>query len=438
MRGHHHILIFTLFSACLAVCLSACGDDSPQPAATPTPPPNLSPDLLTGWRFVHDPAARREMMLQSFVEPTNGYSQLRARNYALPDQGWDALPEWAPPIRPITTQDIGALASAPWRATEGDFEPSYQEVAWTHEALIEAGKRAFERYPLQVDMATSSALDDERALARSGHWIDDRSVVGGLVRAKLDNGQEGTAKTCSTCHAKPLEQGGPLIHGRSNADFDLGRLMAEHYGQAWRHALNWGPGQADVTNDNKDNAAAMIDLRPIRHQRRLHWAATLHNSLGALAVRVDTLIITSHSQRQRPPRQLSFAIAYYLWSLGAPPETQRALTEQERRGQQLFMANCAACHHEDGSVGEPIPLEVIGTDPAVGLSSERGTGAYRVPSLWLVGDRTQYFHHGGARSLEQLLDPARLKDSPGHEFGLTLEAAQRQDLIAFLRQLGRP
>lgn len=421
----------SLLTLCLLV-LSACGQ-----ATAPEAEPQLTGDLALGYRFVHERSFRREALLASLVNPQNGYSQLRLERYALKGSGWDELPTFNPLVRPVTLDDIGRFSEDQGLRTAGEFEPAFVDIEWTHEGLIAAGKRAFERYPLQVDEPSGSALDDERALARSGHWIDKRGHVGGLVRMRLEDGREAFSKTCTTCHASPDDQG-ELIHGRSQADFNLGQLLYDYYGQPWVQGLAWGPGQVDVTSDAQINAAAMIDLRPIRYQRRLHWAATLFNSLEALAVRVDTLIITSHGQRKRPPREVSFAIAYYLWSLGEPPKTTRALTEQEQRGRDHFNTHCAACHHEDGTTGPPVPLEVIGTDPAVGQSSERGTGHYRVPSLWLVGDRTQLMHHGQARTLERLLDPERLETIPGHPFGLTLSEDERADLIAFVKQIGRP
>lgn len=431
MSSASHIKLTSILTLCI-LSLSACGQ-----ATQSEPEPELTEALTLGYRFVHERSFRREALLASLVNPQNGYSQLRLERYALQGQGWDELKTWNPPVRPVTLDDVGRFSSDQWSRSEGDFAPAFTPLEWTHEALITAGKRAFEQYPLQLDEPSGSALDDERALARSGHWIDARGHVGGLVRVRLDDGREGFSKTCTTCHASPDDRG-ELIYGRSQANFNLGLLMYDYYGQSWAQGLTWGPGQVDVTSDAQINPAAMIDLRPIRYQRRLHWAATLFNSLEALAVRVDTLIITSHGQRRRPPREVSFAIAYYLWSLGEPPETKRELSAQELRGREHFNANCAACHHEDGTTGPPVTLEAIGTDPDVGASSERGTGYYRVPSLWLVGDRTQLMHHGQARTLEELLDPERLATIKGHPFGLALTDADRADLIAFVKQIGRP
>jgi hypothetical protein len=89
---------------------------------------------------------------------------------------------------------------------------------------------------------------------------------------------------------------------------------------------------------------------------------------------------------------------------------------------------------------------MIGTDPTLGLSADRGTGTYRVPSLHGVGTRGPLFHDGTLPSLEALLDPnrqiapypARLHGPgaiPGHPFGLDLAGADRDALLDYLHAL---
>jgi hypothetical protein len=68
----------------------------------------------------------------------------------------------------------------------------------------------------------------------------------------------------------------------------------------------------------------------------------------------------------------------------------------------------------------------------------RGNGVYRIPSLWGVGDRGQYFHDGSVRDLRTLLDPARLETAPGHPFGLDLSAEDRDQLLDYLVTIGAP
>jgi len=85
------------------------------------------------------------------------------------------------------------------------------------------------------------------------------------------------------------------------------------------------------------------------------------------------------------------------------------------------------------------------------LKTRRGTGYYKVPSLKGVWYRGPFEHNGSVATLEDWLDPRRVRDDyvptgdkaygvktravKGHEFGLELSAADRQALIAFLKTL---
>ena len=97
-----------------------------------------------------------------------------------------------------------------------------------------------------------------------------------------------------------------------------------------------------------------------------------------------------------------------------------------------------------------LPISV-GTDPGLTLATRKGTGYYKVPSLKGIWYRGHYLHDGSVTTLEEMFDPDRLKEThvpggwrpvgslthpiKGHEFGLHLEPAEREALIAFLRTL---
>jgi len=82
------------------------------------------------------------------------------------------------------------------------------------------------------------------------------------------------------------------------------------------------------------------------------------------------------------------------------------------------------------------------------MQTRRGTGFYKVPFLRGVWYRNAFGHGGWAETLEEWLDPARLKDDyvpkgfhlgpgpiKGHEFGLKLSPDDKAALIAFLKTL---
>ena len=93
----------------------------------------------------------------------------------------------------------------------------------------------------------------------------------------------------------------------------------------------------------------------------------------------------------------------------------------------------------------------VGTDPNLALKTRKGTGYYKVPSLKGVWYRGRYLHDGSLTTLEEMFDPARLRDDyaptgfmlpgektraiPGHVFGMKLNETDREALLAFLRSL---
>jgi mono/diheme cytochrome c family protein len=164
-----------------------------------------------------------------------------------------------------------------------------------------------------------------------------------------------------------------------------------------------------------------------------------------------------------------YALALYLYSLRPPPNPNR-LDDLAARGRKIFeRAGCSGCHTPplytnnklapvDGF--EPPPdhrhrfdiLDArVGTDPRYALQTRKGTGYYKVPSLKGVWYRGPFGHNGSVATLEDWLDPARLRDDyiptgyrgydgkmrsvKGHTFGLDLPPADRRALIAYLRTL---
>jgi hypothetical protein len=245
--------------------------------------------------------------------------------------------------------------------------------------------------------------------------VDDRGRIAGLVWVKYVDGSVEPALSCASCHARP-DAAGHLVHGIAS-DLDLGKLVGEA----------WGPGRVDVTVDGSTNPVAMPDLRATRHQRRLHHVGNLLNSLEALAVRTETLLITARADVVRPPRELAFAIALYVWSLGAqrPPAPPPSAT---------FTATCGGCHAGPTGAGDVVADAEVGTDAAASASFARGTGGYRAPSLYGVSQRSGLTHLGWPISLREFLDPTRTSSMPGHAFGFELSPAERDALVHELEQ----
>jgi hypothetical protein len=171
----------------------------------------------------------------------------------------------------------------------------------------------------------------------------------------------------------------------------------------------------------------------------------------------------------RLPDSALYAMALYIYSLEPPPNPNR-FDDRAAAGEKIFQREtCVSCHTpplytnnkltpakgfmppKDKPVSSDVMPVSVGTDPGLALNTRKGTGYYKVPSLKGVWYRGHYLHDGAVSSLEELFDPNRLKEThtpggwrppgvqqraiPGHEFGLHLSAAEREQLIAFLRTL---
>jgi mono/diheme cytochrome c family protein len=255
------------------------------------------------------------------------------------------------------------------------------------------------------------------------------------VFANVD-GETRVGITCAICHS--TVKNGELVAGQARRTFDYGRLRLTfdqvhgtvRSAEEAKRMASWGPGRADVTEDDDEDPVAIPDLWGLRHQRWLTQAGTIrHDSPLALAIRQETQLTDSNHARVRPPRELAWALAMFVYSL-SPPAHQAA---PAARGKALFTEHCARCHANAAYGGNTIAATTIGTDPALATGRGRGTGKYRVPTLLGVGDGAPYLHDGSVGSLAELLSPTRT--APGHRAGTELAPDERDTLIAFLQTL---
>jgi cytochrome c5 len=425
-----------------AVCALAvaCGSKS-EGVADPTP-------------YLDDASFRRSELVASLVNPTNGYSELRLSHYATGDTNdWDRLPEWNPPVDAVAAQELDAPGGASPTAVSASAVPLAlpDEVASEDDpTLVRLGELAFTRYPVQLAPYLRVALASRGAAATYGLWVDDIAGAGGLVRARMPDGTAVLAVTCSTCHAAP--GAGAIDPGRPNARLDIGAALLDSSSTSGDPSTDtaiaaWGPGRLDVTTTTGVEPVRIPDLRPVRWQTYLQQDATLiARDRTTLAIRIETLIVTSYNGVQRPPRMVALALAAYVASLADALPSATSAAAVSPAGARIVSVQCAPCHVAPALTGPPVPLAVVGTDPTFGLSPSRGTGAYRVPSLHGVGTRGPLLHDGTVPSLEAMFDPARTTAAfegrlhgsgaiPGHPFGLDLADADRAALLSYLDAL---
>jgi mono/diheme cytochrome c family protein len=372
-------------------------------------------------RFVQDAGFRRECLVRSLESHQNQYARERITRYTPED--WGGLRLAAFKTRPVRPSDLGRPAPAPdesWQSIPvGDFPD-------TRDGLAKRGEQMFTRFPAQLEQSMFPVLREPGGPARYGLWQTEESV-GGLVWVALPGGVF-PALTCSSCHAS-VDESGKLRPGVPHHLFDIGKAKDDAMNRRGLYST-WGPGREDIAADGQDNPVVMADLRPVRFQSHLHRTANVRNSLVALALRVETGIITAYSSKVRPEPRDAFALAYYLWTLGDALDTQAPLRHP---GRPVFERHCASCHQRPALAGVPIAPAIIHSPVANMPNTARGTGKVRTPSLLGVSARRLLLYGGEAQGIDSLLDPARKRG--GHTIGAALADDERQAIGAYLKSL---
>jgi hypothetical protein len=246
------------------------------------------------------------------------------------------------------------------------------------------------------------------------------------------------------------------------------------------------PGTFSRFNGSPYFTNHMPDLIGVKDRKYLDATATHRNRgpediarYGILVTEADDGAIGKHTfitgrMREIPARhsdEAMLALGRFIYALQPPPNPNRP-SELTMRGEQVFArSGCATCHtpplytnnkivkadgftpveHPQAPPPEDVMAVRVGTDPGLALRTRKGTGYYKVPSLKGLWYRDTLEHSGSIASLEEWFDPARLRGDyrskgwnppgtktraiPGHAFGLTLPAEDKQALIAFLRTL---
>lgn len=202
----------------------------------------------------------------------------------------------------------------------------------------------------------------------------------------------------------------------------------------------------------------------------LNQGADLLSSYGGfIPAARDARTLPDPATQGRYSDEQLYALALYLYSL-KPPANPNSFDEVAARGRKVFeREGCAACHTpplytnnrltpapgfkvpEDHLKKYDILPHTVGTDPRLAMTTRRGTGYYKVPSLRGVWYRGPFEHNGSVATLEDWFDPRRLRDDyvptgfrgagvqaravKGHAFGLDLSPEDRRALVAFLKTL---
>lgn len=406
--------------------------------------------LAEGMRYLDEPAFRRAALEHSLTDAANVYSATRLSAYGRETRGWDVLPQWSPKVHPVDADVAQGLRSTGRVHLPGDAAPMWDEVRpSTFEGWAALGREVFFSYPLRPEPQAAHAIANPSIAERVGLEPTADGSWPGVVAFEDIDGQAKIGITCALCHVS-VEKGEAVV-GRAHRNLDYGQMrLAWHEDTGvplsearTRRMANWGPGRADITADDDEDPVAIVDLWRIRELRHLTQAATLtHENPAALAIRQETQILHANRERTRPPRELAWALAVYLYTL-KPPEGTVTDTAAARRGASLFDADCAGCHSQPSGSGTPIAATRVGTDENLARGTARGTGLYRPAPLTAVAGAAPYLHDGSVGTLEELLGRERLRETyvgprgvgavKGHAYGVDLPDASRDDLIAYLR-----
>jgi mono/diheme cytochrome c family protein len=303
------------------------------------------------------------------------------------------------------------------------------------------------------------------------------------LRRRVEMSSDAGAEILAQNHrAQRFNYGAPWIRP-DPADEFVGSI--DQLIESW-DAIPTGVGPREGAS--RRYAPQVPDLIGVKDRRYLdHTGLVRQRSIGDLmryaALNQDAQFLSRYGDFKpidyRPPAapvansrysdEQLYALSLYLYSL-QPPPNPNPFDALARRGQHVFeRTGCGRCHtpplytnnkltpaegfvvpDTHRQVYDVLPMPV-GTDPGLALSTRRGTGYYKVPSLKGVWYRGPFEHNGSVATLEDWFDPARLRDDyvptgfkgygvktravKGHSFGLDLSAEDRRALIAFLKTL---
>jgi mono/diheme cytochrome c family protein len=294
------------------------------------------------------------------------------------------------------------------------------------------------------------------------------AVVG--VQGKVnDLGQlTSVGITCALCHSSvdnSFALGiGKRLDGWANIDLNVGAIVAlsPALDAATKAEFNaWGPGKYDPRHHAFDGTNLLslnspslpIVLPPIYGLKGVgfetfsadgpisYWNAYVGvGQMGGQGTFHDPrigLFITQTPDLVTPKLP---ALLDYQLSLRTPEPPKGSFDRQAaNRGQRLFRneAGCATCHQgptfTDVLSGptKTVPFlhdpAEVGTDPAYALRT--ATGKYRATPLRGLWQHPPYFHDGSAPDLLAVVNHY------DQLFGLNLTAAQKADLVEFLKSL---
>ncbi len=360
--------------------------------------------------------------------------------------------------------------------TFGD-EQLWTDVLRMHEVIATIPPATALAVGLKVDV---EALPQKIIAALSAGQVDltDAAVTVELLRLNAVVGVRGTVSntgqltsfgiTCALCHSSvdnSFTKGiGRRLDGWANTDLNVGAILAlsPTLDVATKAEFNtWGPGKYDPRHHAFDGTNLLslnspslpIVLPPIYGLRGVgfetfsadgpisYWNSYVGvGQMGGQGNFSDPrigLFITQTPDLVTP--KLPALLSYQL-SLRTPePPAGSFNREAAKRGKRLFRdeAGCSTCHQSPNFTDvlsgptRTVPFlhdpAEVGTDPR--YAARTATGKYRTTPLRGLWQHPPYFHDGSAPDLLAVVNHYNQR------FELNLTAAQKADLVEFLKSL---
>lgn len=381
-------------------------------------------------------------------------------------------------LAPSTVADERLDGKAIFRFDTFGDEQLWTDVLRMHEAIATVDPATALSVGLKVDVealpaGTIAALKagtvDLTNPAVTIELLRLNAVVG--VIGKVSDGQlTSVGITCALCHStvdNSLAAGiGKRLDGWANTDLNVGAIVALSpsplLDDSLKSELNsWGPGKYDPRHHVFDGTNLTI-----RYPRSLpvvippayglkhvgfetytgdgpvsYWNAYVGISQmggqGTFHDRRINLFIDQSPDLVTPKLP---ALLDYQLSLQTPSPPDGSFNRQAaNRGRRVFRneGRCASCHSGStytdvlSSPRATAPMlhepTAIGTDPAYATRS--ATGKYRATPLRALWQHAPYFHDGSAADLPAVVEHYNTR------FNLNLSAAQKSDLVEFLKSL---
>ena len=362
------------------------------------------------------------------------------------------------------------------------FDTFGDEQLWTtvlrmHEVIPTVSPATALAVGLKVDVEALPA--DVIAALRAGEVdLTNPAVTVELLRLNAVVGVKGTVNeagqltqvgvTCALCHSSVDDSFaagiGKRLDGWANTDLNVGAIVAlsPALDEATRAEFGtWGPGKYDPRHHAFDgtniiplNSPSLpIVIPPIYGLKGVGFETfTADGPISYWNSYVGVGQMGGHGSFSDPRIGLSItqtpdlvtpklpALLEYQLSLRAPKAPEGSFDPAAaRRGKRLFHndARCASCHRPPNFTDvlsgpdRTIPFlhdpAEVGMDP--GYAARSATGRYRTTPLRGLLQHPPYFHDGSASDLLAVVNHY------DQLLGLNLTAAQKADLVAFLKTL---